>query len=86
MQTPWERSPEPASVLSVFCSPAPTVCTLCSWGVHRKVCGELHLKLNECLRPIAIKYNEGEMQGTLKRSFELPEIARKELSWTSFAC
>ena len=37
--------------------------------------GKLHLKLNICLRPMANKYYEGEMQRTLKRESKVPEIA-----------
>ena len=51
-------------------------------GVERKVGGKLHLKLNICLRPIA---NEGKMQRTLNRELKVPEIAGKEVNWTSFA-
>ena len=52
-------------------------------GVERKVRGKLHLKV--CLRPIANKYYEGKMQRTLKRELQVPEIAGREVSWTSFA-
>ena len=47
--------------------------------------GKLRLKLNICLRPIANTYYEGKMQRTLKRELQVPEIAGRELSWTSFA-
>ena len=47
--------------------------------------GKLHLKLNIRLRPIANKNYEGQMQRTLKRELKVPEIAGRELSWTSFA-
>ena len=47
--------------------------------------GKLHLKLNICLRPIANKCYEGKMQRTLKRELKVPEIAGREVSWTSFA-
>ena len=47
--------------------------------------GKLHLKLHICLRPIANKYYEGKMQRTLKRELKVPEIAGREVSWTSFA-
>ena len=47
--------------------------------------GKLHLKLNICLRPIANKYHEGKMKRTLKRELKVPEIAGREVSWTSFA-
>ena len=47
--------------------------------------GRFHLKLNICLRPIANKYYEGKMQRTLKRELQVLEIARREVSWTSFA-
>ena len=47
--------------------------------------GKLHLKLNICLRPIANKYHEGKMKRTLKRELKVPEIAGREVSWTSAA-
>ena len=47
--------------------------------------GKLHLKLNICLRPIANKYYVEKMQRTLKRESKVPEIAGREVSWTSFA-
>ena len=47
--------------------------------------GKLHLKLNICLRPIANKYYEGKMQRTLEKWLQVPEIARREVSWTSCA-
>ena len=31
------------------------------------------------------KYYEGKMQRTLKRKFEVPEGAGREVSWSSFA-
>ena len=45
--------------------------------------GKIHLKLKKCLRPIANKYYEGKMQRTLKRELKVPEIAGREVSWTS---
>ena len=54
-------------------------------GVERKVGDKLHLKLNICLRPIANKYYEGKMQRTLNRELKVPEIAGREVNWTSFA-
>ena len=53
--------------------------------MERKVGGKLHLKLNFCLRQIANKYFEGKMQRTLKRELKVPEIAGREVTWTSFA-
>ena len=47
--------------------------------------GKLHLKLNVCLRSIENKYYEGKMQRTLKRELKVPEIAGREVSWTSSA-
>ena len=48
--------------------------------------GKLHLKLETCLRPMANKYCEGKMQRrTLKRELKVPEIAGREVSWTSCA-
>ena len=47
--------------------------------------GKLHLKLYIGKRPIVNKYCEGKMQRTLKRELKVPEIAGKEVSWTSFA-
>ena len=47
--------------------------------------GKLHLKLNVCLRPIANKYCERKMQKTSKSVLKVPEIAGREVSWTSFA-
>ena len=47
--------------------------------------GELHLKLNKCLRPTANKYSEGKTQRILKRELKVPEIVGREVSWTGFA-
>ena len=54
MRTLWQRLSEKVSVLSVICSPACSESR--SLGVEREVGGNLHLKLNSCLRPIANKY------------------------------
>ena len=41
----------------------------------RKMGGNLRLKLNIALRPIANKYCEGKMKRTLERELKVPEIA-----------
>ena len=47
--------------------------------------GNLHLKLNTCLRPIANKYYLREdAEDIVKRKLKVPEIAGREVSWTSF--
>ena len=46
--------------------------------------GKLHLKLKICLRPIAT-YCEGETQKDFEKRVKVPEIDRREVSWTSFA-
>ena len=86
IQIPWKR-----------CAGERPVCHLQSraYGMHSqshvpwewsaKVGGKLHLKLHICLRPTANKYYEGQMQRTLKRELKVPEIAGREVSWTSFA-
>ena len=53
-------------------------------GVERKVGGKLHLKLNLCLRLIANKNCEGEMQRALKREIKMREIAGTELDQFCF--
>ena len=57
MRTPWQRLSEKVSILSVICSPACSESR--SLGVEREVGGELHLKLNVCLRLTANKSCEG---------------------------
>ena len=47
--------------------------------------GKFHLKLNIGSRPIANKYHEGKVKRTLERELKVPEIAGREVSWTSFA-
>ncbi len=54
--------------------------------VVRKLGGNLHLKLNIDLRPIANKYREGKMKRTLERELKVPEIAKREANGTSFLC
>ena len=46
--------------------------------------GDIHLKLNIGLRPIANKYREGKMKRTLERELKVPEIAKKEANGTRF--
>ena len=46
--------------------------------------GNLLLKLNIGLRPIANKYREGKMKRTLERELKVPEIAEREANETSF--
>ena len=52
--------------------------------VVRKMGGNLLLKLNIDLRPIANKYREGKMKRTLERELKVPEIGRREANETSF--
>ena len=54
-------------------------------GVEHKQGGKLHLQPNTFFRPVANKCYEGQMQTTLKRELKVPEIAGREVSWTSFA-
>ena len=53
--------------------------------MERKVGGKFHLKLNIGSRPIGNKYHEGKVKRILKRELKVPEIAGREVSWTSFA-
>ena len=46
--------------------------------------GDLLLKLNIVVRPIAKKYREGKMKRTLKRELKVPETAKREANETSF--
>ena len=46
--------------------------------------GNLLLKLNIDLRPIANKYREGKVKRTLERELKVPEIAEWEANGTSF--
>ena len=45
--------------------------------------GKLHLKLNIGSRPIANKYHEGNLKGSLKRELNVPEIAERTANGTS---
>ena len=45
--------------------------------------GNVHLKLNIDVRPIANKYREGKMKRTLERELKVPEIAEREANGTS---
>ena len=44
--------------------------------------GKLHLKLKKCLSPIARRKDAKDLE---KRVNKVPEIAGREVSWTSFA-
>ena len=56
-----------------------------SLSVGRKVGGKHHLKLNMCLKQIANKNFERKLAKDFeKRELKVPEIAGKEVSWTSF--
>ena len=57
------------------CRVRPTFSESCSLRWERKVGGTFHPKLNISSRPIANKYREGKVQSTLKRGFNVPEIA-----------
>ena len=46
--------------------------------------GNVHLKLNIDVRPIANKYREGKMKRTLERELKLREITEREANETSF--
>ena len=46
--------------------------------------GNVLLKLNIDSRPIANKYREGKVKGTLERELKVREIARREANETSF--
>ena len=45
--------------------------------------GNVHLKLNIDVRPIANKYREGKMKRTLERELKVPEIAEREANEAS---
>ena len=56
----------------------------CSLEVERKMGGNLLLKLNIVMRPIANKYREGKVKSTLERELKAPEIDMEEANETSF--
>ena len=54
------------------------------WKWCAKLGGDIHLKLNIGLRPIANKYREGKMKRTLERELKVPELAKREANGTRF--